>query len=217
MSDKRRNKDPISHMVHDGHKWQASRSKGAPYLNLVAEVATEDYRKVNRLPPKTKKRGQKITVMADTGCASCLAGPDFMSKLGVTKSELIKTKNLMRAINRSRVELMGVMLVKFSGMDNSNNIRSTKQVVYISESCKSVYLSREACEQLGLISQRFPKVGNHNEDSNQELGATSLGGDSAPRNGQKQESSGTTLQVEEECTCPERGKNRRYQKMSHSP
>ena len=56
---------------------------------------------------------------------------------------------------------LGLVLVKFSGLDKANIARSTKQVVYITDSCKGVYLSREACEQLGLISEIFPTIGEH--------------------------------------------------------
>ena len=91
--------------------------------------------------------------------------------------------------------------MEFSGKDRDNRIRSTKQVVYISESCKSVYLSREACEQLGLISRYFPKVGTHTTGRHPLTG----GGMSVMHpTEQQQGSSGTTFQMEEECTCPER-------------
>ncbi len=99
-------------------------------------------------------------MVADTGCQSCIAGPDIIGTLGLRKSDLMKTKNLMRAVNRSKVELLGLILVKFSGQDGANVVRSTKQVVYVTDSCKGVYLSREACEQLGLISEIFPTIGD---------------------------------------------------------
>ena len=91
-----------------------------------------------------------------------------MNKLGVRKSELVRTKNLMRAINWSKVELMETIIVKFSGVDKNNNFLSSKQVVYITESCRLVYLSRETCEQLELISSQFPTIGEHSEVASSE-------------------------------------------------
>ena len=39
-----------------------------------------------------------------------------------------------------------------------NKQRISKQVVYISPNASRVFLNREACEQLGLISESFPNV-----------------------------------------------------------
>ena len=54
---------------------------------------------------------------------------------------------------------MGLSLVTFSGKDCQGNTQTSKQLCYVAENIDSVFLSRSACVDLGLISKNFPIIG----------------------------------------------------------
>ena len=56
--------------------------------------------------------------------------------------------------------MLGGALVEFVGEDAEGKTRSTKQLCYVAKDIGNLYLSRTACEDLGLISQEFPSIGD---------------------------------------------------------
>ena len=54
--------------------------------------------------------------------------------------------------------MLGAAILKFSSQSNSDKTPVTCQLVYIIDSNDKSFLSREACTDLGLISNQFPSV-----------------------------------------------------------
>ena len=96
--------------------------------------------------------------MADTGCQSCLASIKAISRLGIKRQELIPVTLKIHASNKEGIHILGAAILRFSGK-TSNGIRVSRQIVYVTDVDNKVFLNREACVSLGIISDQFPKVG----------------------------------------------------------
>ena len=100
-----------------------------------------------------------VTALADTGCQSCLAGSNLLHKLGITSTDLIPVRTKMRSANNEGIKLLGAILLMLSGSDENGQIYSTNQMTYITDCTDTFFLSRGACVDLGIISDRFPTIG----------------------------------------------------------
>ena len=72
---------------------------------------------------------------------------------------------------------MGGVLVKISGEDRHGRMRTSKQIAYVAEEVDKVFLSKKACEDLGIIGETFPAIGDYPLDAaelNKELGNFSI-------------------------------------------
>ena len=102
-----------------------------------------------------------VTALADTGCQSCLAGSNLLRQLGLTKSDLLPVKTKMRAASNDGINLLGAILLKISGPDAFGRLLITNQMTYISDCTDNFFLCKEACADLGLISSKFPTIGDN--------------------------------------------------------
>ena len=140
--------------------WTKTSSKAQPYVSLNAQLMIDDYIALDHkssFPSKT--RTVTLSAMADTGCQSCLAGIKVAQLLGLNEHNLIPVTLKMHAANNRNIKIIGAAIVRFSGTDNSGNTLETRQVVYITDSSEKLFLSREACTALGIISNNFPTIG----------------------------------------------------------
>ena len=77
--------------------------------------------------------------------------------------------------------------------------KSTRQMVYVSISTNNLFLSREACVDLGIIPQEFPTMDNTNQTSSSNSIAATTGPDSPIDD--------TTAPLpQQDCHCPRRTK-----------
>ena len=65
----------------------------------------------------------------------------------------------MHAANNNSIPILGATIVSFSGKTKTGKILSTRQLVYVTDSSDNIFLSREACTDLGMISTKFPTIG----------------------------------------------------------
>ena len=102
-----------------------------------------------------------IMCMADTGCQSCLdreyqgyQSPRHQTtRVDSGNNEYARSKQAWHIYPRCRH-----LNIRYSGK-TSNGIRESRQIVYVTDVDNKVFLSREACVSLGIISDQFPKVG----------------------------------------------------------
>ena len=97
--------------------------------------------------------------MADTGCQSCLAGTGFLQCLGLSKGDLIPVTMKMHAANSEGIKILGAIIARFSAKTVSGETFTTRQITYITDDANKLFLSREACVALGMISNNFPSIG----------------------------------------------------------
>ena len=97
--------------------------------------------------------------MADTGCQSCLAGIRVVHRLGLSTGDLITVTMQMHAATNNGIKNQGALVLRFSGMTKGGARLETRQLVYITDTFDRLFLSKEACITLGMISTKFPTIG----------------------------------------------------------
>ena len=139
--------------------WIKQRSQPQPFLSVNLEISSEDYIRLGRIPP-THSRSTTLPGMADTGCQSCLAGIVVINRLGLRESDLIPVKMKMNAANEDGITIIGATFLHISGTNKkTGETLITRQMTYVTDSSDKLFLSREACEALGIISKSFPEIG----------------------------------------------------------
>ena len=123
--------------------------------------------------------------MADTGCQSCLAGIEILDRLGITLQELLPVTLKMHAVNNNGIKILGAAILRFIGEDQNKNQVETRQITYITDCSDKIFLSREACTSLRMITPNFPMVGETTLNS---ANSASISGDQAS--------------IPPDCTCP---------------
>ena len=151
-------------MTNTWHKQQARRQPTielfAKALKVLDQRGNNPYHPLNAV--KSHPRHSKlIKTTADTGCMSCLSGTYLLEKLNLPKSALIPVHTQMRSANNEAIHIEGAILIELTGKDLYGKEYSTKQMVYISQSTQIFFLSRGALIDLGIISDRFPTLGEY--------------------------------------------------------
>ena len=171
---------------HLEERWSRQPSKPQPFLTLTIGICREDYSQFGLEPPQSTKTAE-VSAMADTGCQSCLAGMNVIQRLGVQESDLILVRTQMHAANNNKITILGAVLLEFSGTASNGDRLFTRQITYVTNSSDKIFLSREGCAKLGMISESFPTIGdvltsqqqsnavtttNNNADAQDTLGPT---------------------------------------------
>lgn len=97
--------------------------------------------------------------MADTGCQSCLASMKVIRHLGLCEDDLIPVTMRMHTANNNGIKIVGAVILKFSGRSKPGQTLETRQITYVTSDSDKLFLSREACTALGMISENCPTVG----------------------------------------------------------
>ena len=64
----------------------------------------------------------------------------------------------MTGVANDGIPILGATVLKFSGKTSSGSERSTRQLIYVTNTTPHVFLNREGCAELGLILHAFPKI-----------------------------------------------------------
>ncbi len=166
----------LDHHIFDPStdKWYKRSSKPQPYIRLRTSIKREDYNHfgyVLRMPPQHTF----ISAMADTGCQSCLAGLNIVNKLGLSTADLLPVSLKMHAADDRDIPILGATILRLSGKSGNGEAVSTRQIVYITKHTNKLFLSREACADLGIIPNQFPSVNQVTGPSQGDsIGATNI-------------------------------------------
>ena len=192
----------IDHHLYDNLRgtWLKQRSQSQPTFNLYAEISEKDFAAFGLLHTTHKRvtNRHSIVALADTGCQSCLAGVNLLHTLGHTTSDIIPVTTKICSASGENIKLLGATLLHLSGSDAQGRTYSTKQMVYITNRSGPFYLSRGACADLGIISDKFPTIGEHTQMVGGTLATMSL--NCLPEN----EPSITPIDPIAPCGCPRR-------------
>ena len=99
-------------------------------------------------------------VIADTGAMAMVGGTELATGLGVKREELLPVTIDLSAANSSKLSILGGIFLNVWGRCKNGDKVVTRQLCYIQEGDQKIYLSKNACEVLGLISNCFPCVGD---------------------------------------------------------
>lgn len=149
--------DPLTAGTLDHHiysqptkTWIKRQSKPQPYIRLQVKINRDDYSHLG-YPLRTGNKTTSIEAMADTGCQSCLMGTSILHKLGLSLDDLIPVRLRMRAANNSHLNILGAAILTLSNLR-----KTTRQMVYVTSNVSKMFLSQEACADLGIIEPTFP-------------------------------------------------------------
>ena len=186
----------IDHHLYDhlSDTWVKKSSRTQPFINLTVTISPDDYTALGFVLPHGTK-SVVLPAMADTGCQSCLAGIKVINRLGLNKTALIPVTMKMHAANRKGITILGATILRITGKDESGRRVETRQMTYVTDNSDKLFISREACIALGIISDSFPTVGEIN-DIHQNTVAATLQTDTNV--------SDTNQQQKSVCDCPTR-------------
>ena len=179
------------HVYHDlNDRWVKQPSKAQPYLKINANCHPEDYTALGYKLTCTRPRFAKLDAMADTGCQSCLTSMKVIERLGIRKKGLIPVTMRMHAANNNGITILGAAIVRFSGQSKDGQVLESRQIVYVIRNSNKLFLSRETCTALGIITENFPTIGEalHVDSSSDE----------------PVHDTGKTDQQNRSCDCPRR-------------
>ena len=193
----------LDHHLYDQltDTWTRQSSKPQPFINITASISPSDYSALG-FPTTVTPKSTTLSVMADTGCQSCLAGIKAINRLGVTSKDLIPVTMRMHAANNAGINILGAVILRLSGESPSGQRLETRQLVYVTDSSDRVFLSREACTDLGMLPRQFPTIGEVPEMKDSSSSVTHS------TQQHQQESPGTPLSndtgLTAPCNCPKR-------------
>ena len=135
-----------------------------------------------------------VYAIADTGCQSCLAGTSLLRHLGLKTHHLPPVLMKMAEVNNDPINIIGALSLRISDSRGPGGLE-TRQVVYLTDATDKVFLSRGACEVLGIIQPDFPQIGAHSPPEDTSAAASvSTSGDTAP----------PVSCITADCDCPRR-------------
>lgn len=70
----------------------------------------------------------------------------------------------MHAAYNGGITILGATILRISGLDNHGEPVETRQMTYVTDNSNKLFLSREACVALGIITDSFPSVGTCSEN-----------------------------------------------------
>ena len=151
----------VPHMLFEQLEWVIRNPPPQPYLSLKVRVDTRAYRDQNFTPPSAfKHRTADMSALADTGCQAVCMGTEQLARLGLTSKDLLEVDLRLKGANGGSIRILGGLFITISGEDRRNGKWSTRQLCYVAEGVTKLMLSREACVQLGIISDNFPAIGD---------------------------------------------------------
>ena len=151
---------PLEHHVYDTltDTWVRRNSKPQPYINVDIQTCSQDYAELGFHDMYVPSISASVPAIADTGCQSCLTGLKIVHRLGLRESDLIPVTMKMHTANNEGIVILGAVLLRISSISPSGQSVTTRQMTYVTDSLDKLFLSRETCVALGLISESFPLV-----------------------------------------------------------
>ena len=148
---------PLHHMEHSGSKgWESSKPKSDPTLKICVKLCPEAYVANKIICPSTNKCAQ-VTAIADSGARTTVASTSLLSDLGLDVQDLFPVRQKLCGANESPLEILGGIFLNISG--NKIASKSARVMCYVQkDNFGKLYLSRKACEDLGIITQNFPMI-----------------------------------------------------------
>ena len=104
--------------------------------------------------------------LTDTGAQMVVISPKIVQSMGLSSKNIIPVKMKIKAANMGGLTLLGGVLVKISGKSDNGVVRSSQQLAYVAKEVERVYLSKRACQDLGIIAENFPKIDAFPIDAN---------------------------------------------------
>ncbi len=158
-------------------------------------IESEDYRQLGYKLSTPPKRSF-VSAMQ-----SCLAGLQVVKKLGISTKDLIPVDLKMHAADNHNIQILGAIILRFSGKNSNGEEKSTRQMVYVTDRTDKLFLSREGCTDLGIIPDNFPTMGKGDP-----INTVTISHQEGCETHTSDPVSVATTSHQEECRCPRRTK-----------
>ena len=153
--------------------WERRASDPHPYLTIRVHAHPADVHALGLGAPfHWPTPSVEHSVMADTGCQSCLASTSLLSKLGLQTRHLLPVTMKMTVADNRGINILGALVVRISGTSPSEKEYQTCQIVYFSDNINTSFLSKQACIALGVMPQTFSTIGDTDFDKASEVQST---------------------------------------------
>ena len=101
------------------------------------------------------------TITVDTGVQLTVINLTEFNALGVKRISISPLATTVHFVTKMAIDLIGgIFLVIWASDPQTGQIRTTRQLCYVSTAVKGIYLYEDACMALGLITEQFPVVGD---------------------------------------------------------
>ena len=158
---------PVPHHSYDieSKQWKQKSPNPSPTITVSVQVDRKAYKELNLNPPRLVKknsaghaRARKAT--ADTGAQLTVVNVRELMALGIKKDSIFPLATTVNTVTKASVDLLGGVFVVISSYDpRTQAVRRTRQLAYVSTSVPGIYLSNEACIDLGCVPKEFPLIG----------------------------------------------------------
>ena len=149
--------ETIDAMSYDSVRGWVTRHEDHGRVKISVYTIREDAAKF-KLAYK-EVRPTSITAVADSGCQACLMGLGQLYKLGLKKSDLARIRSSSTSINGSRLNVIGVVVLRLAGKDpTTGRTVETAAQVRVADGVKDLFLSKTVMKELGIIPADFPRV-----------------------------------------------------------
>ena len=155
--------------------WVRRASKLQPHISLNVSIHPQDYEALGYNPVTATPKSMQLPAMADTGCQSCLVSLSIIRRLGLSEADLIPVTTRMRAANNSGISILGAVILRLTGTTTPGQHLETRQIAYVTNESDRLFISRETCQDLGIISDRFPTIGETPSPQHNHTATTSVG------------------------------------------
>ena len=150
-------------LIWNGTDWRTKSGHRSPIVSIRYKLCPDGYKSAGCKMPiqkvRPRQRGPLVATsqaMADTGCSTMVAGVDFIHNFGLNEKDLVPVAATVKAANKTDIKVIGAVMVE-AKLNSPGVDKITKQVVFISPMASRPYLNLEACKQLGLVPDGFPK------------------------------------------------------------
>ena len=145
--------------------WIKRKPESHPAVSVTMSLCLSGYDELDLPTPRVTNKQAKTSSLPDSGAQMVVAGPAQMHSLGITKRELIPLSNGISTADNEGLGLLGGILINISGLCKDGRSITTSQLCYITEGIDCLFLSKQACRELGIISEDFPTIGAHLKES----------------------------------------------------
>ena len=84
-----------------------------------------------------------------------------LQALGIKADSIFPLATSVNTVTKKAIEIIGGVLLRLSVHDErSGKVSHTRQLCYVSNNVKGIYLSEDACKALQVISTTFPTAGD---------------------------------------------------------
>ena len=148
--------DGVEHHTKKGGKWRKATLEPHGDIDVVISTDEEGYKSLNK--PVLKFNGQ-VKASGDTGAQMCVGGRDIMSELKINEKDILRAKMKIKVADSRQSNVLGVIFAEVSGINKkTRELRNSHQMIYFIDGVKGLYLSKDCCRDLGLVSFQYPCI-----------------------------------------------------------